>query len=124
LNGYPEFGTATRRLWAKDYEGMQDRHDPVPSRRLGAAKQQLDDATDRLAGHVLALDESREVCTQVAERYDDFAQRMAPGYPSLAGPARRLAELLRDLDIALGRLSTSTERLVAASGQVADAVAT
>lgn len=102
---------------------MRDQPSPDPAPALRAAQHRLSEATDRLVGHVIALDESRQTCSRLAEHYDDFARRMAVQYPSLAGPASQLAELHRELDVALSRLSASTESVAAVSGRVADRVA-
>jgi hypothetical protein len=94
-----------------------------PDIDLDRLQRQLDAAADRLAGTVFGLDEGREDCIRLADRYEDFAGRMAVEYPLLAGPAARLGELFIDLNEVLGRLSKTTEELTASAGLLADRVA-
>ncbi|MGD0810666.1 MAG: hypothetical protein ABSA91_13310 [Acidimicrobiales bacterium] len=95
---------------------------PEESAALGLARTRLDTVTDDLAGAVLALDSDRANCLRLADHYDDFAGRIGPTYPSMAGPARALAELHRELDKCLGRLSETTEHLTGSAGRLADLV--
>ena len=98
-------------------------HDDEFERAFNSAGVRLGEAVDRLAGDLLALDESRQTCLRVAERCEDFARRVSADHPCLAAPASRLAELYFDLNFALGRLAATTEQLAGASGRAADAMA-
>ncbi len=90
--------------------------------KLAEVTRTLDSAVTSLSRDVLEMDSNRSRCATLARRHDDFADRVATQYPSLAGPARRIAELYRELDTALARLSHSTEGVVAEGGRTADRV--
>ncbi len=70
---------------------------------------------------MLELDGERVACANLASHLDDFARRSRGTYPSLARPAAEMSRLLTELERALGRLSASTEQLVATGGRRADA---
>ena len=94
-----------------------------PYCRLHSAGRQLSDSVDRLTGHVVAVGGDRRRSAELADRYREFAGRVAGEYPSLAAPAERLSTLFVDLDVALARMAAGTEELIAAGGRLADLVA-
>ena len=51
---------------------------------------------------------------------EDLSARMREEHPSLAGPAARLAELWRDLDAVLARLTAEGEQVIVAGDGLAD----
>lgn len=88
------------------------------ARQLDLAVMELDSASGELVQGVFGLDGSRSHCGALAGHYADFARRTASTYPSLAGPAGRLGGLFLELDAALGRLSATTEELVASADRL------
>ena len=96
--------------------------DPDLDLELENAQRSLSDVADRLAGSVLAVDQSRDDCLSLAERHEAFARRVEDDYPSLAGPAQAIARLFREVDQALARMNRAQEELTASSGTLADKV--
>jgi hypothetical protein len=92
----------------------------VAMERLRATGAQLDVAVNAVAATLVALDQSRTDNDGLANRYQDFADRMADEYPMLAGPARKIVGLLRDLDVALANMNERSERFIALGGRAAD----
>ncbi len=89
-------------------------------RKLEETAKSLDSAVSSLSRDLLEMDSSRSRCARLARRHEDFADRVAADYPSLAGPARRIAELYRELDTALARMSRGAEGVIAEGGRTAD----
>lgn len=87
---------------------------------LGRAGDRLSDAVGGMASTVLGMDSERARCSDLADRYEDLSARMQSEHPSLAGPAARLAELWRELDAALGRLTAQSEQVIVAGDGLAD----
>ncbi|MCU4183940.1 DUF677 domain-containing protein [Acidiferrimicrobium sp. IK] len=92
------------------------------STRLRTKGIELSKSVDRLTHTVTELDEESSHCSGLADRYEDFAARMADEYPSLAGPAAQLAVLFRELEVALDRLNATNASVIRDGGSLADDV--
>jgi hypothetical protein len=87
---------------------------------LARAGDRLSEAVGGMASTVLGMDSERARGARLADRYEDLSARTRDEYPSLAGPAARLAELWRELDAALGRLTAQSEQVIVAGDGLAD----
>lgn len=90
---------------------------------LQAAGADLAASVDRMAGHVVSLEDAASRVSELAARYDRFAEEVQDSYASLAGPARELGKLLRELRALVAHQAEGVAGLVGEGGRLADRIA-